>query len=115
MRQAQQVVKNLRDFPRSEAIVAAHDPLQLQHHRLAYPQWLSGLDQAAGRFMLLRRLGVRLVRNVIAGEHIGVEPDHGFSRLAGSKSEGTARLRLVSMPNPLAGISAGELRTRSST
>ena len=115
MGQAQQVVKDLGDFLRSESIVATHDPFQLEQHGLACHQWLSGLDQAAGRFMLPRSLGVRLVRDVIAGEHVGVESDHGFSTLAGSKSEGTARLRLVSMPNPLAGTSAGELRTRSST
>ena len=115
MRQAQQVVKDPSDLLRSEPIVAAHDPFQLQHHRLAYHQWLSGLDQAASRFTLPPSLGVRPVRNVVAGKHIGVEADHGFSRLAGSKSGGTAPFRLVSMPNPVAGISAGELRTRSST
>ena len=37
----------------------------------------------------------------VAGQHIGVEPDHGRKRLVASKSTGTGERWLLSRPNPL--------------
>jgi hypothetical protein len=53
------------------------------------------------RFRLALRggIGIRFLHEA-ASQHVGVEPDHGRSRLAGSPSTGTGGRLLLSRPNP---------------
>ena len=77
-------------------------PLQLQSHGLGQKQILTGFDQVARGLTLAlsRGVGLRFLHE-ITSQQIGVEPDHGRSRLAGSKSTGTGGRWLLSRPNPL--------------
>jgi len=53
--------------------------------------------------MLLFRFLVPLVLDVVASQDIGIQTDRGISRVAGSKSAGTAGRWLLNIPKPLVG------------
>lgn len=110
VRQIEQVSQDRSGLCRCKTAVAAHDPLQLQDHRLAHHQRLARLHEAPSSQPLALRFRIRIVFEVVAGEDGGVEANHRLNSSAGSKSAGTALRRLLSMPNPLPDMSVGELR-----
>jgi len=98
-----------------EAVVTPHDPLEFEDDGLADHQWLSRFDQPARSHTLARRLGITHIVDVVTRQDIRVEPDHRFVSDAGSRSAGTARRLLLSIPKPLSESAGGELRTRITT
>lgn len=111
----QQVVEHLQHLLHREAVVPTQHPLQLQGHRLGQEQRLAGFDQIAGGPALAFRGRIGIVlRHEVAVQHIGVQTDHGRSRLAGSKSAGTAGRLDLSNPNPLSGNGCSGFQGRSS-
>ena len=81
--------------------------LSWRMHRAKGPRsWgetlLAGFDQLARRLTLSLGgvVGVGFLHEV-AGQHIGIEPDHGRNRLAASKSTGTGGSWLLRRPKPL--------------
>ena len=111
----QQVVEHLQHLLHREAVVPTQHPLQLQGHRLGQEKRLAGFDQIAGGPALAFRARIGFVlRHEVAGQDIGVHANHGRSRLAGSKSAGTAGRLDLSNPNPLSGSGCSGFQGRSS-
>jgi hypothetical protein len=113
--QRQQVVQNRQYLVAGELIVASHDPFELQNHRLADHQFLTGFDQIARGLTLTCCFSILLVLDVIAGKHICIQPDHRLTNDAGSKSTLMDARRLFSMPKPPPGTSFADPLTRIST
>ena len=110
-----QLLKHQQHLLGREAVIAPQNPFQLQGHGLGQEEILPGFDQLAGRLALGLRGGIgTLLLHEVAGEHVGIEPDHGRSKLAGSKSTGTGGRWLLSSPKPLAGSSCCGFQGRSS-
>ena len=87
--QVQQCVKDKPNLIPVESVLPPWHPLQFQSHGFGHKHLLARFDQ-------------------IAGQHIGVQADHGCINVAGSKSLGTGGMVVFSRPKPLAvGLLAG--------
>jgi hypothetical protein len=87
--QVQQCVKDKPNLISAELVKPPQHPLQFQNHGFGQKQVLARFDQ-------------------LAGQHVGIQADHGCNNVAGSKSLGTGGMVVFSRPKPLAvGLLAG--------
>ena len=97
-----------------KAVVAPQHPLQFQGHGFGQKKGLAGFNQLPCCLALGFGGGIgACFGHEVADQHIGVEADQGFSRLAGSKSTGTGGRWLDSIPKPLALRACSCLRGRT--
>ncbi len=107
--QVQQCVKDKPNLISAELVKPPQHPLQFQNHGFGQKQVLARFDQSACGFSLLDGgvIGAGFF-DQLAGQHVGIQADHGCNNVAGSKSLGTGGMVVFSRPKPLAvGLLAG--------